>query len=465
MTNNKKKFYALVILISLTIHLTPVKTNEIVINQINKESIHINSETEIPIFGYKLDINLKNPIERDDYATLKIYQYKEKSVDIEINTKFGNFRYANLILDEELLDNSIESPIKRFEVESIFDGFFMEFVIMNNTVSVNIAFEENECQLSFDGIMYGNFPEISNYNKGDTLLPSSEQLTIIELMKQYLKEKQEKGLLIYKNPSLLQDNSEVSKTSRQTKGISFTKFGVAHDLYDLDKDHSIDNPSYLRKLPDYYWEPYSSIDIGIWRYMPSESQIKSDLQYYNKDYIQNGYGYIRDLLAYNVLSHDVIIYAKGLGPEWEVYQWQSWFWIWWQAVVGLVYPNEIRGLWYHYYNPSTGVTIDVHPWNSLIFAHLCNGWSYGLSGPRGPTMAHAFCDYGAGAFVGSHTDTYAWGENDLPDPARIIFWDSLCQQNEDVGTALNDYCDVLYLIFGYNQRPEWHIMGSSGLTI
>lgn len=450
------------------IYIVPIKliqTNEIIVNQINKESIHLSSETEIPIFGYKLDINLKNSIERDDLATLKIYQHNEKSLDIEINTKFGNFRYDNLILNEELLDNSIESPIKRFEVESIFDGFFMEFVITNNTVYVNIAFEENECQLSFDGIMYGNFLEISNYNKEDTLLPSSEQLNTIELMKQYLKEKQEKGLIIYKNPSLLQENSEVSKTSSLTKGISYTKYGVAHDLYDLDDDHGIDNPSYLRKLPDYYWEPYSSIDIGIWRYMPSESQVKSDLQYYNKDYIQNGQGYIRDLLAYNVLTEDVAIYGKDFGPDWEVYQWQPFLWWWSQNLVGVILPSEVRALWYYSYNPSTGVEIDVHPWNSLIFAHTCDGWSYELSDPRGPTMAHAFCDYGAGAFVGSHTVTYAFYENLWPDPARTEFWNALCQENKNVGTALNDYCAYLTWAFGYDMRPEWHIMGSSGLTI
>lgn len=461
----KLTFCALAIFISLMIPLTPVKTNEIVINQINKESNSVSSVTEIPIFGYKLDLNLKNPIERDDYATLKIYQNTEKSLDIEINTKFGKFRYDNLILETELLDNSIESPIKRFEVESIFNGFFMEFVIVNNIVYANIAFEENECQLSFDGIMYGNFLEIHNNSKGDSLLPSSEQLNTIELMKQYLKENQEKGLLIYMNPSLLHENSEESKTSRLTRGISFTKYGVAHDLYDLDDDHSLDNPSYLRKLPDDYWEPYSSIDIGIWRFMPSESQIKSDLQYYNKDYIQNGHGYIRNILAYNVLTDDYPFFTNPEGPDWEVYQWQSWFWIWDQKIVGLVRSNEISGLWYHSYNPSTGVVIDVYPWNSLIFAHTCHGWSDGLGDPRGPTMAHAFCDYGAGAFVGSHEPTYAWCENTLPDIARIYFWNSLCQQNENVGTALNDYCEILSLIFGYNQRPEWHIMGSSGLTI
>jgi len=339
----------------------------------------------------------------------------------------------------------------------------MEFLIANNTVYVNIAFEANEYQLSFDGIMYGNFLEIS---KGDALPPSSEQLIAIELMKQYLKENQNKGPLIYKSPSFLQKSSEVTKTSRLTRGVSYTNYGVAHDLFDLDEDHGIDNPSYLRKLRDYYWEPYSSIDIGIWRYMPSESQVKSDLQYYNKDYYDGfASGYIRDILAYNVLTEDISFQGKLPGPDWEVYQWQLFLWWWSQNLVGVVLPCEVRGLWYHSYNPSTGEEIDVYPTNSLIFSHTCNGWSAGLSDYRGPEMAHAFYDYGAGAFVGSHTYTYAWCENTLPDPARIYFWDSLCQQNENVGTALDDYCAFLSGVFGYNMRPEWHIMGSSSLTI
>jgi len=79
-----------------------VQANETFVNHSNKESSYISSEIEIPIFGYKLDVKQENPIERDDWATLIIHRNHEKSLDIEIQTKFGNFHYDNLILEEEL---------------------------------------------------------------------------------------------------------------------------------------------------------------------------------------------------------------------------------------------------------------------------------------------------------------------------------------------------------------------------
>ncbi|MFX0059476.1 MAG: hypothetical protein ACFE85_15515 [Candidatus Hodarchaeota archaeon] len=431
-------------------------------NQIDNLSVNLSSEIEIPIFGYKFTVELENPIERDDNARLRIVKYNKVSLDLEIQTKFGIFYYDKLMFEEEILDSSQEITLRRFEIESPCKGFFMELLIGDNFTYINLAFEGKECQLSYDGFLSINLIELlSNENK-IYLIQDSGELFIIKSMIQQIKQKQDKELFIYKSENFLQKYSEAPKIS----GISYTAYGIAHDLWDLDEHHDIDNPSYLRQLPDDYWEAYSDIDIGIWRFMPSESQVKSDLQYYNKDYYDGLMsGEIKDILAYNVLTEDKIYQGKTSGPEWEVYQWQKFWWWWFQNIVGIIWPYEIEDLWYHSYNPYTGEEIDVYPENSLIFAHTCYGWSAGLGDYRGPEMAHAFYDFGASAFVGSHEPTYAWCEGDLPDPARIEFWDSLCQQNENLGTALDDYCAFLSWVFGYNVRSEWHIMGNSLLTI
>ena len=415
------------------------------------------------IFGYKLIATNNNPFERDETSLLEITLQDKLLVDIKIYTKFGDFVYNSLSIEEESFCDPLDEQIYRFEIEDPYQGFFMELHIMREFSLVNLAFDGGGYQLIYDGILKKGYSEIFPVLSegvepvGDL---SSQQDVFYQELKEHLRHQQIDNIHIYKRKDLEQHN-ELSSFS--LRGVSFNKYGLAHEMYDSDDDHSQDEPTYLRYIPDNYWEPYTCIDIGIYRFMPNEATIKSDIEFYNKDYIVGGSGYINDVMAYNIVSED----TPALGPDWDVYQWRekSFFWVtWWeQDHVSVISPDEILELWYYYYNPSTGAEIDIHPWDSIIFAHKCYGWSHGPDDPAGPTMGHAFVDYGAAAFLASPYAVYILVPDLNNDPARD-FWYKLCQENNDVEAAVLAYCAA-----GGNPQwatdGTWRILGNKNAII
>lgn len=413
-----------------------------------EESVNLTLQTQI--FGYKLKATDDDPIVRDEYGVLEIKQIEKDVINILISTKFGVFRYYKLNIEEEILDKTYEN-LYRFEIEDIYLGFFMEFTITPMLAFIDIAFDNISDQFCYNGILNINYNDFFNFSG------EMDEFNQKGNLEQQIKKMQIENILISKNTDLGNNDTNIMSS----RSISFTNYGVAHEMYDVDGNHNIDESTYLRQIPPNYWVPYSKIDIGIYRWMPSEAQIKSDLQFYNKDYIQAGQGYIHNILAYNMITHDLVN-----GPEWEVFTWTQVLWWWYQYMVGCIYADEISALWYHSYDSGLDREIDVYPHDSIIFAHTCFGWYCGdcIGGdPRGPTMAHAFCDYGASAFVGCEIGApiYIPDPATAPDPARIYFWKSLCQDDETVGQALNDYCAVLSYLEGYDVCPYWHIMGNS----
>ncbi len=423
-----------------------------------EESVNLTLQTQI--FGYKLKPTDDDPIVRDEYGVFEIKQIDKGLVNILISTKFGVFRYYKLNIEEEISDKTYEN-LCRFEIEDLYLGFFMEFTITPMLTFIDIAFDNITEQFCYNGILnksYNDFfnfsGEMDEFNQKITDYQEYIKLLSQDLVQQ-IKKMQIENILISKYTSL--DNQDTNIMG--SLSISFTNYGVAHEMYDSDKNHDVDKATYLRQIPPNYWVPYSKISIGIYRWMPSEAQIKSDLQYYNKDYIQAGHGYVRDILAYNMLTHDLVN-----GPEWEVFTWTQILWWWYQYASGYIYADEVSALWYHSYDPGLDIEVDVYPHGSIIFAHTCHGWYCGdcIGGdPRGPTMAHAFCDYGADAFVGCEIGAPVFvPDSEAPDPARICFWQSLCQDDETVEQALDEYCDFLSYIEGYDVSPYWHIMGN-----
>jgi len=192
-------------------------------------------------------------------------------------------------------------------------------------------------------------------------------------------------------------------------------------------------------LPSDYWEPYSEIDYGIYRQKPSENQIKSDLQYYNKYYDQYGNGYDRNIKA-------LAPYAEGpndgsnLPTAWNTYQ-GLWGWYW-------ITPSEVENLWYSDYDLSTGVLVQIFPKDMIILATVCNGYAevayesddndYSTT----PHMTQAFVDVGsstqgAAAFVGATVDITGVNNDDFTDD----FWEALCMSDPTVYQTTQDYID------------------------
>ncbi len=418
----------------------------------------INLTSNFQIFGYKLIASNVNPFERDETGLLEITLQDKALVDIKIYTKFGNFVYNRLSIEEESFCDPPDELLYRFEIEDPYQGFFMELHIMRELSLVNLAFDGGGYQLIYDGILKKGYSEIFPVLServepvGDL---SSQQDVFYQELKEHLRHQQIENIHIYKRKDLEQ-HSELSS-------VSFNKYGLAHEMYDCDDSYSQDLPTYLRYIPDNYWEPHTCIDIGIYRFMPNEATIKSDIEFYNKDFIQGGHGYINDVMAYNIVSED----EDPLGPDWDIFQWtlhRFLWWTWWeQDRVSVIYPDEISDLWYHYYSPSTDIETDVHPWDSIIFVLKCHGWSYGPDDPAGPTMGHAFVDYGAAAFVASPYVTYILVPDENDDPARA-FWDTLCQEDNDVEAAVLSYCTA-WGVPQWATDGTWRILGDKNAII
>lgn len=412
----------------------------------------IDLTSNFQIFGYKLIATDINPFERDETAILEITLQDKTLVDIKIHTKFGDFACNGLSIEEESFYDTPDELLYRFEIEDPYQGFFMELHIMRELSLVNLAFDGGGYQLIYDGILkkgYSEFfPALSEGVEpaGDL---SSQQEVFYQELKEWLRQQQIENIHIYKRKDLEQHNELSSFSSGR---VSFNKYGLAHEMYDSDDCHSQDQPTYLRYIPNDYWEPYTCIDIGIYRFMPNEATIKSDIEFYNRDLIEGGRGYVNDVVAYNIVTESY----PPHGPDWEVYWWnfhRFLWWSWWtQDLKSAIYPDEILELWYYYYDPLTDTETDTHPWDSIIFAHTCFGWSYGPDDPEGPTMGHAFVDYGAAAFVASPYPAYILVPDENDDPARA-FWYTLCQEDNDVEAAVLAYCTA----WG---EPEWATDGT-----
>lgn len=140
------------------------------------------------------------------------------------------------------------------------------------------------------------------------------------------------------------------------------------------------------------------------------------------------------------------------GPYWEVYK-RVW---WWQERVSYIYPNEISALWYYTYDPYTELEVDVHPWNTILMSDSCYGYYKPPS--TNPTMAKAFVDNGASAFVGAII-----GIPEDFDTYMQAFWNDLCQGNYDVEHATITLCDTYGN--GWNLGDQWRIYGDEDATL
>ncbi len=175
--------------------------------------------------------------------------------------------------------------------------------------------------------------------------------------------------------------------------------------------------------------------------MPSESVIKSDLQFYNKDSVDaSGNGVVRDVLAYTIKTHG--------GPDLDIYVPH---WLFGQTLEGTLTASEVSALWYHYVNMQDFSEIDVYAWNCIIIVDTCYGYSYN---GNSPTMAESFVDDGnAAAFIGSTISTTS-----STDDYMRAFWFDLCQDNHHVRSATIDLCNN----YGnnWNIGDEWKIYGN-----
>lgn len=248
--------------------------------------------------------------------------------------------------------------------------------------------------------------------------PEFKSLSFAEL-EYYLKEQQKNNIKIFQRDSENDPKAGIR--------MSFIQYGIAHEQADFS------SVNLAERLPDDFWEPFSEIDIGIYRRVPGESKIKSDLQYYNMDYDLK---YCRDIKAYAIYAHSH--QDKGTA--------------WWMKDNEWLYPSEIKALWY------TQGYYDVHPWDMIIHATVCYGYAESSSILY---MPKAFVGDGAAAFVGATLKIPA----EFNDLFTDNFWDFLCQQDKTVKQSTEEYIRAHNQYVRYFSDPEYIVYWYYGVQI
>jgi len=380
-----------------------------------------------PIFGYKLIANDINPFDWDTIGVLTLSQNTLDYVNISLKLECRDYHYFDIPILGQLYIDRHQNRLFIYTIEDYHQGFFMEIVIMAQRTYINLAFDGEFCQLCYEGLVPEGYFTINPYltqiikanvlDVDNLLNPELHEMSFTQLETK-LKTDQRNNIHIYhKQPQ------EVS-TSEATTSSSVTLYGVAHE--------KADHPSVnlAEQLGNNYWIPYSEIEVGVYRRKPSEAQIKSDLQYYNKDIYYSPQNYvIRDIKAYAIYAHGsndhpghetswVMVIEDD--PPFRVLSWLD--------------PYEISNLWYNYYDPGSGVEEDVHAFDMIIHATVCYGYAVTTSGD--PKMAKAFVNDGyAAAFVGA-TVSIPTLHN---DQFTKLFWRFLCQNDRTVKKATQKY--------------------------
>jgi hypothetical protein len=364
---------------------------------------------EYPVFGYKLVAEDTNPIDRDEEGLLILTQNKFNYVDIILKLECGEFSYENLPIYGELIIYSNNEREYCYYIEDPLRGFFMELTISKHLTYIDLAFDGGYCQLCYNGFLHEGYEtfEPSFNEEIETIFLDKVKKVSTEIFGNLIKkekEKQKSNIKIHRN--------EVFTTSAIIFRYIYTKYGIAHEVADEEPDLAED-------LPDDYWEPYTEIDIGIYRREPSEATVKSDLQYYNKNYFPY---YFRDIVAY-------AIYAHGNAAHNTAWSFGGSKWL---------YPSEVEDLWY------IDGEISVYPSCMHIHATVC--WGY--SGSTGvPHMAKAFVDNNAEAFVGATLGI------PIPynDEFTADFWYDMCQGDDPIHDAAMSYVAT----HNYYFDPDW----------
>ncbi|WP_457557140.1 hypothetical protein, partial [Candidatus Harpocratesius sp.] len=314
----KRKICYTTILLFVFISASTLKTNGI--NMENTTLLNGN------LIGYRLNFENKQPMKIDKTASFNLIldNFQEKKVKIMFYSQFGNFKFDNF---EISISNYLyQEKIQKFDLylENSSIGFFVEIHHQANYLRIDFAFEKNESQFSFMGLFQSNNLE-GIHSIFNQLTPNKEQVLCnkksinLDLNQIKLLSKKESENFInsinFHRFNYIDDNFSKSRISQlinqkpEVSGYSVTKYMIIHQSGGTagigNYDFPIDIVNYMESNPNV------NIDVGIARIGPSESQIKSDLQYYNKD---TEYYYsirsIRDIVAYEWFGHG------GSNREW-----------------------------------------------------------------------------------------------------------------------------------------------------
>jgi len=427
----------------------PTETSDISTNPF-KQQIFKEIDLELDIFGYKVCPTDEIPIERDETGIIYLKQNKINTINVQLNLAFGNFNFKSVPVKKEIIFDPVEEYLIRYEIEDPIQNFFMQICCKLDYTWFNLAFDNGDYQFNYDGILvqgvddFGLYVDINPliYNTDGIFLPNDN--IGINQLKQCIEFWQQNSLQI-DNKRYLERIDSVS-----SRGFSFTEYGLVHENWckQLNWEGWIQHAA---QLPS-YWITHTSVDIGVRRYHGTIAQVKSDLQYYNRDYYDGGAGgYIRDTLIYEMICHGGTQYGHDY---WDIYVWNGENY----ENEGEIVWDEIHDLWGHYYNPTTGEIIDIYPTDTIVFADLCYGYC-----DYDEHMVWYWIDDGAECFVGATISIplYEYGDR-VNDRYVWAFWEELCENGGTIRSATIALCEEYG--HGWNLGIEWRIKGNQYAT-
>ncbi|WP_371803314.1 hypothetical protein [Candidatus Lokiarchaeum ossiferum] len=394
------------------------------------------------IFGYSLQTEAENPISWDENAKIEIQTNVEKptTVDIMVELKSGKYNFNSVSITQDRFVDYDSQILSKYVIEDYIKGFFMELDVYSEESHLNLAFDGGDKQLIYDGV---NSLGLLNTNFN---LSSEADGFLIKKLVSKINPRSEKSLeeFIQNKKKSLIDNFELlgpkSKINSKNGIIgpvsaswSDYSYGVIHNPRDDIDWVNDDAPSVMYES--------DHIDIVINRADVSESLMKSDLQYYNKDYYESEWTFrYKDILCYYVVAH-----GTDADSNWVI------------TSLSKLKPSEVSDLWY------TSGCYSSYPSRMIIFCTSC----YGLIDYD---MADAFVDDGADAFVGCLTLSTGGSISDLgyyyPNYNVHGFLIELCREGNTVYAsrnariaAGNTYYSTTY------QAYHWPIVGSGSVYL
>ncbi|MHA1519513.1 MAG: hypothetical protein ACTSRK_04955 [Promethearchaeota archaeon] len=407
---------------------------------------------DIPLVGFSLNFE-RETTKIDDYsALLKIYfdELKTSIMQVDIITSIQDYFFTDIEISTEIYYYKSEIEVIKLSAQNSKNDVFLDLYQYSSYIQVDLSFDGGDSQFNYFGMEFGasfgfNETYLTNMNKFSIEKPS-ESFTSDEFSMYY--EEYEirflNSIKTFKKPT----NSEAPSAARYT----YHTYMVIHQC---GGSFGLDNEDFAEDIVDTMEDDGDiDIDYGIWREGPTETQIKSDLQYYNKD---TEYYYmpttLKDIVAYEYFGHG------NEDQEWclqhKVYD-QDYGWIWeYFSPSQYIDSSEISNLWgttssgpYYYY---------TYMYDAIILTYSCLNWGSNIS--IVPEMGEAFVDDGdAASWVGFTIEL----QQSITDHCSEAFWYELADGTSDVYDATIAMCDEYV---GYTYGTNCGIYGSTSQTL
>ncbi|MHA1112061.1 MAG: hypothetical protein ACTSRE_13215 [Promethearchaeota archaeon] len=385
-----------------------------------------NDTLNMNVFGYSLQIEEKSPITRDleGSLSLELQSFSQDSTNINVllDSAFGSYEIHTIPVSFEIIKGLQNNLLFMYTIDKPSDGFFMNLAVYPSESFVSLAFDGGNKQIIYDGISNIGYCE-SNMILGSkaTLIDMNTTVNSLNPINEtnfndYLSESRDKQLdSLY---CVKSESNPIAPKSAELYPIH-VGYGIVHNI--ADNVQLLFGEDIADKMAE-----ASSIDYTLYRDGPSESTVKSDLQYYNKEDLT----YDRKIYAYHSFSHGTDTNAD---------------WYWPGLFPSRLSAAEVENLWGY-----SGGNF-YYPYYMLIKATNCHGMD-----PL--DMADAFIDYGANAYVGNTDTDYNLEEMDLDcdeDASHDGFWEALIDHGDTVSTARSD------IISEWNDHNTYEITWST----